>query len=115
MLDIVFELGLVDHVAPIQWGLRLLVTQGSRLLELEEIRARVQPFDPKTLTHPWRHADPRVDALQESIMRVVGVRHTRSRREMFREVCARAGVATLPDVPLASRSTIPFLNEPWYC
>ena len=33
------------------------------------MRARVGPFDRQTLTYPWAHADPRVDALQASVMR----------------------------------------------
>jgi radical SAM superfamily enzyme YgiQ (UPF0313 family) len=115
LLRTVAALGLVDHVAPVQWGLRLLVTQGSRLLELEDIRARLQPFDPVTLTYPWRHDIAEVDELQVAIMRAVGVKHTRSRREIFQEVCKLAGVSIEMDAPLAARATIPFLNEPWYC
>ena len=45
LLDTVEELDLVEHVAPVQWGLRLLVTEGSRLLELDDIRPRLLPFD----------------------------------------------------------------------
>jgi radical SAM superfamily enzyme YgiQ (UPF0313 family) len=114
LLRTIAGLDLVEHVAPVQWGLRLLVTQGSRLLELEEIRARAGTFDPVTLTYPWRHEDPRVDALQASTMHVVGITSTRSRREIFNEVCDLADVAELTHT-LPSRSTIPFLNEPWYC
>jgi hypothetical protein len=114
LLRTIAGLDLVEHVAPVQWGLRLLVTQGSRLLELEEIRARAGTFDPVTLTYPWRHEDPRVDALQASTMHAVGITSTRSRREIFNEVCDLADVAELTHT-LPSRSTIPFLNEPWYC
>ena len=39
LLETVEALDLVEHVAPVQWGLRLLVTEGSRLLELDDIRA----------------------------------------------------------------------------
>jgi radical SAM superfamily enzyme YgiQ (UPF0313 family) len=108
-------LDLVDHVAPVQWGLRLLVTQGSRLLELEDIRTRVKPFDAATLTYPWRHDDPQVDRLQAEIMDVVGTTQYRPRGEMFDTVCALAGVAGVRDRHLPARATIPYLNEPWYC
>ena len=46
-----------------QWGIRLLVTRSSRLLELEEVRSAIGHFDPRTLTYRWKHPDPRVDAL----------------------------------------------------
>ena len=60
--------GLAAHVAPVQWSIRLLVTWASRLLELDDIKASVGPFDAKTLTYPWKHRDPRVDALQQQVM-----------------------------------------------
>ena len=36
LLDTIAELDLVEHVAPIQLAIRLLIPEGSRLLELEE-------------------------------------------------------------------------------
>jgi len=113
LLETVSSLDLVDHVAPVQWGLRLLVTHGSRLLELDDIRARVRPFDAKTLTFPWTHDDPRVDELQRAIMAAVGAATTRPRGEVFDAVCTLADMKV--DEPRPSRSTIAYLNEPWYC
>jgi radical SAM superfamily enzyme YgiQ (UPF0313 family) len=123
LLDTVASLDLVDHVAPVQWGIRLLVTWGSRLLELEDIRARIGPFDPRTLTFPWAHADARVDALQTNVMSLIGVQLTRPRRELFDEIRRMAAGDDEPgaDVIFApprvwpSRTSIPYLNEPWYC
>jgi len=115
LLATIEGLELAEHVAPVQWGLRLLVTYGSRLLELEDVRSRVGAFDPRTLTYPWRHDDPEVDALQAAIMRTVGVHAGRSRLEVFAAVCDLAGVAPRGMPPRAARATIPYLNEPWYC
>lgn len=117
LLDTVERLDLIDHVAPVQWGLRLLITQGSRLLELEDIAARVGAFDTTSLTYPWHHDDPRVDALQAAIARLVGVRINASRRALFAEIRARAAgnALQLVDTPTVARAAIPYLNEPWYC
>jgi radical SAM superfamily enzyme YgiQ (UPF0313 family) len=121
MLHAIDRLDLVDQVAPIQFAIRLLVPQASRLLELEEIRAIVGPFDPVSLVYPWRHPDTRVDALQQEIERTVGSRINTSRREIFARVWdlahAAAGIAAPArnQEPLVSRATIPYLNEPWYC
>ena len=122
LLDVVEELGLVPHVAPVQWGIRLLVTWGSRLLELADIKAGVGPFDAKTLTYPWKHRDPRVDALQQQVMTLAAVASTRSREEMFeatRELAhaarGQAGTSRSIKLVLPSRSAIPYMNEPWYC
>ncbi len=111
LLRVVAELGLVSNVAPVQWGIRLLVTWQSRLLELPDIRSVIGPFDATTLTFPWRHADPRVDALQHQVMSLAGVRANRSREDIFDTICELAQVNVL----LPSRSAIPYLNEPWYC
>jgi hypothetical protein len=115
LLDTVERLDLVDQVAPVQWGIRLLITQGSRLLELEEISRLVTRFDPTSLTYPWRHPEPRVDALQQDIARRVGVRAKGSRRAMFEEIRSLVADERLHTAPLAARSTIPYLDEPWYC
>ena len=113
-------LDLVESVSPIQFAIRLLVPQGSRMLELPEMRALAGPFDPISLTHPWTHPDPSVDALQAALSALVGVRINAPRREVFARVWAlaheHAGIAAPPlgDAPLV-RATIPYLNEPWYC
>jgi radical SAM superfamily enzyme YgiQ (UPF0313 family) len=113
------RLGLVPAVSPIQYAIRLLIPQGSRMLELEEVRARIERFDPKSLTHVWRHADPRVDALQQRLEELVGSRLNAPRHDVFAgasEIAhAAAGIAAPPREPLPSRATVPYLNEPWYC
>jgi radical SAM superfamily enzyme YgiQ (UPF0313 family) len=121
LLERIADLGLVEHVAPVQWTLRLLVTWQSRLLELDDIRALVGPFDRTTLTYPWRHPDPRVDRLQQDVMAIAGVQATRPRHEVYARIHAMArdaaGVASslpLPP-PLVARAAIPYLDEPWYC
>ena len=121
LLNVVEELDLAGHVAPVQWSIRLLVTWGSRLLELDEIRTGVGPFDAKTLTYPWQHRDARVDALQRQVM-AAAASTTSSRAAVFetaRELAhlARGQVKTSRpiDLVLPSRSAIPYMNEPWYC
>ncbi|HUQ87993.1 MAG TPA: CUAEP/CCAEP-tail radical SAM protein, partial [Vicinamibacterales bacterium] len=77
LLNVVDDLGLAANVAPVQWSIRLLVTWASRVLELDDIRSSVGPFDAKTLTYPWKHRDSRVDALQQQIMALAGIKLTR--------------------------------------
>jgi radical SAM superfamily enzyme YgiQ (UPF0313 family) len=121
LLRVVSDLDLVPNVAPVQWGIRLLVTWESRLLELPEIRSAIGPFDAGTLTYPWTHPDPRVDLLQRQILSLAGVRDNRSRFDVFEEVCRLAQVNLLAlrrsseAALLPSRAAIPFMNEPWYC
>jgi radical SAM superfamily enzyme YgiQ (UPF0313 family) len=119
MLREIDRLGLVPAVSPIQYAIRLLIPQASRMLEIEEMRARLVRFDAASLTHLWRHADPRVDALQQDLERLVGTRLNAPRDEVFGRVWeiahAAAGAIAPPRAPLRSRATVPYLNEPWYC
>ena len=120
LLQTIDRFNLVEHVAPIQYAIRLLVPQGSRMLELEDMRHVIGSFDPVTLTYPWRHPDPAVDALQDRIAALVGVRLNAPRRDVFARVWEEAHAAAgLPAVerpqPAVDRSTVPYLNEPWYC
>lgn len=120
-LHTIDRLDLVDHVAPIQFAIRLLVPQGSRMLELPDMRAVIGGFNPTSLTFPWRHPDPRVDALQDALTALVGVRLSAPRADVFAAIwdaaSAHAGAPPLsrrqPTLP--ARATIPYLNEPWYC
>ena len=114
LLDVVDDLGLTGHVPPVQWGIRLLVTWQSRLLELPDIQSVIGPFDQKTLTFPWRHVDPRVDDLQQQVMKLVGVRINHSRPEI---VSAIRRLTSHPRTlaPPHPRTEVPYLNEPWYC
>lgn len=111
LLKVVADLELVANVAPVQWGIRLLVTWQSPLLELPDIRDVVGPFNAATLTYPWTHPDPRVDQLQAQVMQLAGVSRARSREDIFGAICELAQI----DVVLPSRSAIPYLDEPWYC
>lgn len=125
LLNVVDGVGLAANVAPVQWSIRLLVTWASRLLELDDIKSSVGPFDAKTLTYPWQHRDPRVDRLQQQVMALAGITLTRSREESFVAVRELAHVArgtrsattrVYPiELVLPSRSAIPYMNEPWYC
>ena len=122
LLETIDALDLVEHVAPVQLAIRLLIPAGSRLLELPDIRALVGPFDPRTLAYPWhasrsarrRAAAARVDAL-------VGVSLTAPRRSVFARVVRtgarrrRAGRRRGPRLDMSARAAVPYLNEPWYC
>ncbi|MFQ5692326.1 MAG: CUAEP/CCAEP-tail radical SAM (seleno)protein [Nitrospinota bacterium] len=124
LLSLLWELGLVEQVSPVQLAIRLLIPAGSRLLELPEVRGRIGGFDEAALSHRWNHEDPRVDRLHLDVLDIVkrGEASGESRRGIFAEVWRaahraegfeRADVPVLPALP--SRSVIPFLNEPWYC
>ncbi len=109
------ELELVEQVSPVQLALRLLITAGSRLLELEDVRAVASEFDSKALVYPWRHPDPEMDALAGRVFKVVSDLQSRkrTRAEIFAAVWDLAGAGPLPE--LASGPPAACVDEPWYC
>jgi radical SAM superfamily enzyme YgiQ (UPF0313 family) len=114
LLALLLELNLVEHVAPIQLALRLLITAGSRLLELDDIQAVVGGFDEPALLHRWKHTDPAVDELAGQALRLAGLKG--SRREIFRKLWDLVAEHPLPEnFDLMPRATIPYMDEPWYC
>jgi radical SAM superfamily enzyme YgiQ (UPF0313 family) len=124
LLEVLNGHELVENVAPIQLGIRLLIPAGSRLLELAEVREMVEPFDRAALIYPWRHPDPLVDALCEEVQELVraGDKLGRARAKTFARIWQTARRAAdiaeevlRPEPVLVSRAAIPYLNEPWYC
>ena len=125
LLAAIRRLDLVEHVASIQLGIRLLIPEGSRLLDLPDVRALVGPFNPAALAYPWAHHDARVDALQNEIVATVGRQVGAGRDTVFGRVWQLACDCALVD-PAAGRSPakpdadyrrtpVPYVNEPWYC
>jgi radical SAM superfamily enzyme YgiQ (UPF0313 family) len=57
LLHVLQEQDLIANVAPIQLGIRLLIPEASRMLELEDVQRVIGPFDPQSLAYPWKNAD----------------------------------------------------------
>ena len=121
LLGVLRELELIENVAPIQLGIRLLIPEGSRMLELEEIRRIIGPFDPHSLAYPWKNPDPRVEELSETVQEIAAVAEGRkeSRFATFERIWkaahTAAGIAAPPLAASAVHAAVPFLSEPWYC
>jgi len=114
--------GLTENVAPIQLGIRLLIPEGSPLLELQEIRDLVGPFDAQSLVYPWKNRDARLDRLSETVQAIAsdanGKRQSRS--VAFQRIWNAAHEAAgEPPTGLTRKEhatdAVPFLSEPWYC
>lgn len=114
LLGTIRELDLVEHVAPIQLAIRLLIPGGSKLLELEDLQ--VEPFDPAALSYRWRHADPEMDRLCADLQKLVGLgdRLKLSRGELFTMIWERAS-GEKADFQIGQSAAIPRLTEAWYC
>ena len=123
LLEQLRRLGLIGAVAPIQLAIRLLVTAGSRLLDIEEVRDQIAPFDTKSLIYPWKHSVPGIDRLCDDLQDIVssGEKSKESRAVIFEKIWRAANCAAdrriqEPELPPSlSVKGVPYLNEPWYC
>jgi radical SAM superfamily enzyme YgiQ (UPF0313 family) len=119
LLRRIAELDLVESVPPVQLSIRLLIPEGSYLLQLPGFRDLTEDFDPGLLGYPWRHRDPRVDRLQSQVQSLVEQSKKLPRREAFEHVWQMAHGALDIPIPALPKSKnqqpIPRLSEPWYC
>jgi radical SAM superfamily enzyme YgiQ (UPF0313 family) len=116
------RLELIGAVPPIQLAIRLLVTAGSRLLDIEELRTGIGPFDAKALIYPWEHSVPAIDRLCEELQDIVAAEEKlkQGRAAMFEKIWRTANRAAdrgieKVNLVIAAVKGVPYLNEPWYC
>ena len=120
LLRVLAEEELIENVAAIQLGIRLLIPEGSRLLELEDVRGTVGGFDAESLVYPWGNVDARMDALSELVQSIAAEadRKKESRAVAFSRIWEAAHAAAGIEAPalwVRKGRGVPFLSEPWYC
>ena len=123
LLQTMLELDLVEAVASVQLAIRLLIPEGSRLLELPDVIALTAEFDEERLCYPWRNADARVDELQATVEAIVeeAGRSDLPRAAIFervwQETLAAMGERDQMQIDRSSQSSraLPYLSENWYC
>jgi radical SAM superfamily enzyme YgiQ (UPF0313 family) len=118
LLRVIRELDLIENVAPVQLALRLLIPQGSRMLELADVQERIERFDKAALLYRWRHVDPAMDLLAARVLSLVSEcqKNGVSRRGVFNAICDTSAFERLPEnYDLLPRAAIPYMDEPWYC
>lgn len=120
LLRVVQEEELLENVAPVQLGIRLLIPEGSRLLELHDTREIIGSFDAESLTYPWVNPDSSLDALSAKVQEIAAAsdaaKWTRSRTfaAIWRAAHDAAGLRA-PEIKNSAAGAVPFLSEPWYC
>ena len=124
MLDFIAREGLVDHIDPVQYSIRLLVPPGSLLLESDAMRPHLGELVHGAFYYRWTHGDPRMDQLHADVGAAVaqGADGKQDAQVTFARIVALADAAagessnTLVAVEVpANRSRPPRLTEPWFC
>jgi radical SAM superfamily enzyme YgiQ (UPF0313 family) len=122
LLATMAELNLIENISPIQLSIRLLITEGSRLLDHPETRKYLGAYYEQMLSYEWRNPDGRVEELFKDVREVThnGQKKGLPRRKIFQGIweCTNSYLDSNKLLPVQnhrSRTTIPYLNEPWYC
>ena len=124
LIESVEELGLIDHIDPVQYTIRLLVPPGSLLLSRPDTKRWLGRLNQQLFTYEWAHPDPGMDELQRKVSELVERDVSRSEdtavtfyriRQLACEVRGDAGPGrSIPDIaPLRLRP--PRLTEAWFC
>ena len=114
--------GLIDHVDPVQYGLRLLVPPGSLLLDSAAMRPYLGELSEGDFYYRWTHPDERMDDLQATVAERVakGAEAKEDAAVTFAAVRdladTAAGLGPRAAVPPpAARKRPPRLTESWFC
>lgn len=120
LLKTCIDLQLVNAVAPVQLSIRLLLPQGSRLLEIARNESWLNEFNPELLGYQWTHPDAKVDMLQTRVQDWVieCEDKDRSRAETFFGIWSLTHEmleSKTPTLPTELGEEVPHMTEPWYC
>jgi len=118
----IMENDLVGNVDPVQLTIRLLLPQGSLLLEDLHLSESLGEYDHERLSFPWASPDPAVDHLQESLASVLEKQTADAapNHEIFAAMWSliheSAGLPfNPPDLSDGSIVGRPRMTEPWFC
>jgi radical SAM superfamily enzyme YgiQ (UPF0313 family) len=120
MLAFIEEQGLIDHVDPVQYTIRLLVPPGSYLADRPEMKPHLGPLDQAAFSYVWAHPDPRMDRLQKEVGALVekdvqaGEDPAGTFYRVWSLAAGRKRGTLVPALP-PDRERPPRLSEPWFC
>ena len=123
LVDFVAAHDLVANVDPVHYTIRLLVPEGSLLLDHPALAPYLDDYDPERLSYGWTSPDPRVDRLQADLAELVerGIAAGEPAGSLYlavsRAVRRAAGEPPAGAELIAAGSVEgrPRLTEPWFC
>jgi radical SAM superfamily enzyme YgiQ (UPF0313 family) len=123
LVDFVVAHDLVANVDPVQYSIRLLLPDGSLLLDHPDMRPHLGAYDAEHLSWTWTAADPSADRLQAQIAILVeeAAAADESPDTTFlriqHAVAEAAGRPRLDALPPGLTPSVerPRLTEPWFC
>ena len=117
LVDFVGSHDLVPNVDPVQLTIRLLLPEGSLLVDHPDLAPHLGPYDAERLTWTWTAADPRVDALQLELAALVeaDVAAGRPAAETHAAIARAVGASAPVAASAGAGADRARLTEPWFC
>ena len=124
VLEFLQKHSLIDHVAPVQYAIRLLIPPGSSLLECAAMKPHLGMLNHASFSYEWTHPDFRMDELHKIVSSLVerDVQAGKDEVDIFYRVWALAAKMrgeARPDpaqrICQPNRIQVPRITEPWYC
>ena len=86
LMDFVIAHDLIPNVDPVQFTVRLLLPEGSLLLDQPATAPHLGPYDPLRLGWTWSHPDDAIDQLQQNLAALVEARIDQAAAVTFAEI-----------------------------
>jgi radical SAM superfamily enzyme YgiQ (UPF0313 family) len=115
LLDFVAAHDLMGNVDPVQYTIRLLLPEGSLLLDHPDMRPHLGAYDAERLSWSWTAADPEVDELQARLAALVEGATAAGEPPAMTYERIRAEVGADAQIEPGSVEGRPRLTEPWFC
>lgn len=125
LMDFVADHDLIGNVDPVHYSIRLLVPEGSLLLDEPAMEPYLGRYVPERLSYEWTPADPRTDVLQQRIAKTVEQAAAADQplaqtyievRHIVREAAGLDTSLSTDDAALVeSVRPRPRLSEAWFC
>lgn len=113
---------LIDSTDPVQLGIRLLIPEGSLILQVPEIEPYLGAYDPEALSYAWKSADPEMDRLAATLVDIAeaGAASGQPVLDTFLAqwlaVVEGSDFDRPPDaIDQGATTGRPKLTEPWFC
>ncbi len=120
LLQFIDTHGLVYHVDPVQYAVRLLIPPGSYLLNRPETKALSLVLDEASFSYTWVHPDARMDELHKAVNALVesdaraGVDPLKTFYKIWRLAADMRGHSP-PTEKKEAHLPAPRLTEAWFC
>jgi len=113
---------LIDSTDPVQLGIRLLIPQGSLMLDLPELVEHLGPYDPEALSYTWTSQHPEMDQLAKTLVEIAESGATNDQQvtdtflEQWLAVVDGSSLAMPPEaIDQGATTGRPKLTEAWFC